>query len=111
MAKALEQAHGEMIRHRLVVQRYIENTPSPEMGLSIIDDTQDKRALYFALKSGRTLFQDRIDSGPWAPIAKPKQVFNGWMPGPWDRYATVWRCLFEPPSDESASTRMEYFFW
>lgn len=111
LAKALEHAYGEMVRHRLAVQAYIERNPSPEMGLAAVDDTHEKRALYFALKSGRTLFQDRIDSGPWSRIAKPKEVFNGWIPGPWDRYATVWRCLFEPPSDDAASSRMDYFFW
>lgn len=111
LPRALEQAHGEMVRHRLAVQRYLERNPSPEMGLAVVSDTHERRSLYFALQEGRALFQDRLTSGPWSPIAKPKEVFNGWIPGPWDRYATVWRCLFEPPSDESASSRMDYFFW
>lgn len=111
LENAVARATREMIRHRIIVQRYVERFPDPEMGLAAIGSVNERRALYFALRPGRTLFQERCDSGPWAREARLKTVFDGWVPGPWDRYAAVWRCLFEPPSDEHSSDRMDYFFW
>jgi hypothetical protein len=108
---AMEQAHAEMVRQRLVINRYVERNPSPTMGLAAIQGTHERRSIFFALPQGRALFQERLESTPWSPISKPKRVYDGWIPGPWDRYATVWRCLYEPPSDDHASSRMDYFFW
>ena len=31
--------------------------------------------------------------------------------GPWSRHATVWRCLFYPPSLDFFKPSAEYFFW
>ena len=108
---AIVRATREMIRHRLVVQRYLEKFPEPAMGLAAITERSEKRALFFALPRGRALFEERRAAGPWARQAKLKTVFDGWIPGPWDRYAAVWRCFFEPPSDEHRSDRTDYFYW
>jgi hypothetical protein len=111
LAHAVSRARRELIRHRLIVTRYVEKFPDPEMGLAAIDSVVEKRALFFALPSGRTLFEERCKAGPWAREGQLKTVFDGWVPGDWNRYAVVWRCLFEPPSDEYASNRADYFLW
>lgn len=111
LSHAVRRARREMIRHRIVVQRYLEKFPDPDMGLAAIERTKERRALYFALPAGKALFDERCAAGRWAPEANPRTVFDGWIPGPWDRYAAVWRCLYEPPSDEHSSKRTDYFFW
>jgi len=111
LEQATARARRELIRHRMVVTRYVEKFPDPLLGLAAIDDNHEKRALYFALAAGKELFDERCAAGPWAREARPKKVFDGWIPGPWNRYAAVWRCLFEPPSDEHRSSRIDYFFW
>lgn len=108
---AIAAARNEMQRHELVVQRFVERNPDPQLGLSGIDNVQERRALYFALSEGRALFDERLKCGPWARQAAPRTVFDGLLPGDWDRYATVWRALYEPPSDEHLSNRNDYFFW
>lgn len=111
LRNAATRATREMIRHRIVVTRYLEKFPHPGMGLAAIQDVKEKRALFFALPAGKSLFDERCAAGPWAREGKLKTVFDGWIPGPWDRYASVWRCLYEPPSDEHLSARSDYFFW
>ena len=111
LSGAVARAHDDLVQHRIAIQDYIERNPSPEMGLVTLSDTLEKRSVFFALKAGRRLFGERLESGPWAPLVRPKQVYHGWIPGPWDQYATVWRCLFEPASDEPEGARMDYFYW
>lgn len=111
LATAIQSARNEMQRHEKVVERYVDYNPDPQMGLHRIGNTQERRALYFALGEGKALFDERLKCGPWARQSTPKTVFDGLLPGDWDRYATVWRALYEPPSDEHLSSRNDYFFW
>ncbi|MFP4541685.1 MAG: hypothetical protein ACLFR7_08640 [Opitutales bacterium] len=108
---AVARAHGEMIRHRLTVGRFVRRFPDPAMGLVTLRHGDERRSFYFALREGRQLFDDRLAEGPWGAPARLRQVFDGWIPGAWNRYATVWRCLFEPPSDDHLGDRGDYFFW
>lgn len=108
---AIGRAASEMIRHRLVVQKFCSRFPDPGLGLATIEDPYERRALYFALPMGQALFDERRASDPWAAPARLRSVFDGWIPGPWDRYATVWRCLYEPPSNDYQDARSDYFFW
>lgn len=110
-AAAIASARNEMQRHEQVVERFLERNPDPQLGLLGVRSGQERRALYFALGEGKALFDERLNCGPWARQATPRTVFDGLLPGDWDRYATVWRTLYEPPSDEHLSNRNDYFFW
>jgi hypothetical protein len=33
------------------------------------------------------------------------------VPGPWSRYADVWRVVYAPPSDRFLGTEENYFLW
>lgn len=111
LAAAVGGAKTEMIRHREVTRRFIERNPDPRLALSTLSSWQARRSIFFALSEGKDLFDERLKCGSWANTRGPKTVFDGWIPGAWDRYATVWRCVFEPPSEEYTANRTDYFFW
>lgn len=111
LAAAVNSARGEMFGHQRTVARFISRHPDPRLGLLSVKSHQERRALYFSLAEGRDLFEERLKCGAWARQTAPKTIFDGLLPGDWDRYATVWRALYEPPSDEHLSSRNDYFFW
>ncbi len=108
---AVNAAHSEMMIHQGTVRRFLEENPDPRLGLLAVKRNHERRALYFALPEGRELFDERLKCGPWCRLSTPKTVFDDLIPGDWDRYAAVWRSLYEPPSDEHVSIRNDYFFW
>jgi len=108
---AIERAKTELMGHRLVAHAFCERYPDPELGMLAIKSHQERRAIFFALEEGQSLFDERLSLKAWAPYNERKVVFNDEIPGEWDKYATVWRCLYEPPSDEFTSNRSDYFFW
>lgn len=71
----------------------------------------EQRSLFFASDEGYEVFQQRVAGGVVGRRAKPRIVFDGAVPGPWQRYAHVWRVLFEPPSLRFLSREREYFLW
>lgn len=71
-----------------------------------------KRVLYFSTTQGFRLFLERLKHAPDKPRSeKAKILYDGKIPGPWSRYATVWRVVFDPPTREHLSDRHDYFFW
>lgn len=71
----------------------------------------EQRSLFFASDAGYDLFSSRVCAGLTGTRAKPRLVFDGVVPGPWQGYAHVWRVLFEPPSLRFLSREVEYFLW
>ena len=45
------------------------------------------------------------------PQPEPGAVFDGPVPGPWGRYADVWRVVYAPPSDRFLGADENYFLW
>ena len=68
-------------------------------------------SLFFALEEGHELFLERLRTRPTKALADPKLVFDGPVPGPWGRYADVWRVVYAPPSDRFLSMAENYFMW
>lgn len=67
------------------------------------------RSAFFAQPEGHALFLERLRSRPSGPAPVPRVVFDGPVPGPWSRYADVWRVVYEPPSRRFLSTDETYF--
>lgn len=111
LPEAVRAARLARLRHARQLEHLTENHLAPAYALLSLKDTRDRRALYFALEDGQSLFDERLRCGPWATRRAPRAIFDGLMPGDWDRYAAVWRCLYEPPSDEYAGSRCDYFLW
>ena len=52
------------------------------------------------------IFQYRLWGG-----RRLADVFDGPVPGPWGRYADVWRVVYAPPSDRFLGMEENYFLW
>ncbi len=108
---ACRKAAMEMERHDQVVTSF-----ATEHGGKIRDQLPrdahpiERRSLFFALDEGHELFLERVRSQP-APTATAKLVYDGPVPGPWSRYADVWRVVYEPPSRRFLGLEENYFLW
>ncbi len=109
---ACRKAAVEMERHELVTAHFaLAHAGRIENQLPADAHPIERRSLFFATDAGHELFLERLRSGPHKPVPKPRLVFDGPLPGPWSRYADVWRTVYEPPSDRFLGCEENYFFW
>ncbi len=102
---ACERAMIELARCQCVldgIDAHATLTPS---------DLVERRMLHFASQPGFAAVCDRVGrptvgSPPLVSLACDEAV-----PGPWSRHATVWRCLFYPPTLDFLKPAPDYFFW
>lgn len=106
------KAAAEMERHALVVSRFAV-THDGKICEQLPSDAHpiERRSLFFATEAGHELFLEHLRSHPRKPLAEPKLVFDGPVPGPWGRYADVWRVVYAPPSDRFLGIEENYFLW
>ena len=71
----------------------------------------ERRALFFAGEEGAELFGRRLLARPSKPAWAWRTLFDGEIPGPWARWATVWRCCVQMPTDEFLAPDSDFFFW
>lgn len=106
---ACGKAAAEMERHAQVVTRFASAHGGRIRGqLPANAHPIERRSLFFATEEGHQLFLERLRS-PARDIAEPKLVFDGPVPGPWTRYADVWRVVYEPPSRRFLGMEEDYF--
>jgi hypothetical protein len=111
-AGACRKAAVEMDRHAAVLARLsLAHAQRGGQPLSPQAHPIERRSLFFATEAGHELFLERLRSAPRRPAANPRVVFDGEIPGPWSRYADVWRVVYEPPSDRFLGSEENYFFW
>ena len=108
-AAACRHAAAEMQRHENVLDNYTRKHGA----LKMRDDMHpmEQRSLYFATEEGHAVFRARLARRAEGPRARPQLVFDGEVPGPWSRYADVWRVLFAPPSLRFLERKRDYLFW
>ena len=111
--EAVWRAGIELERTEENLRQYYVGNPEPTLReIMRIDDIILKRVVYFSTRHGFKLFLEKLKNAPEQPkTAKLKVVFDGKIPGPWSKYATVWRVVFDPPAREHLSDRHDYFFW
>jgi hypothetical protein len=106
---ACRRAAGEMERHERVVTRFAERHGGQLRGQLPADaHPLESRGLYFAQEEGHARFLERLRT-PTPATAKVKLVYDGPVPGPWSKYASVWRVVYEPPSRRFLSNDETYF--
>ncbi|MBP6507181.1 MAG: hypothetical protein KA257_06415 [Opitutaceae bacterium] len=71
----------------------------------------ERRALYFSTDEGHEDFRRRLQTRPDKPAPRWESVFDGEIPGPWSRWATVWRHAVAMPTDEYLNPNTNFFFW
>lgn len=110
-AAACEAAAVEMERHERVVGCYAR--AGGGRGCATAPDLHpiEERCLFFASDEGYAVFRQHVGCRAARPRPKPRVVFDGAVPGPWSRYADVWRVLFEPPSLRFLARAPDYFLW
>lgn len=74
-------------------------------------DFRERRALFFSTPEGAECFERRLRTAPDKPAPEWRVAFNGELPGPWSRWATVWRCAAPMPTDAHLDPAAEFFFW
>jgi hypothetical protein len=109
---ACHKAAAEMERHALVIGRFA-HAHAGKICDQLPSDAHpiERRSLFFATEAGHELFLERLRSRPHKALAQPRLVFDGPVPGPWGRYADVWRVVYTPPSDRFLSMDENYFLW
>ena len=111
-AGACRKAAVEMERHELVIDRFARTHAGRLVDqLPAAAHPIERRSLFFASEAGHELFLERLRSAPRKPAPRPRLVFDGAVPGPWSRYADVWRVVYEPPSDRFLGAEENYFLW
>ena len=111
-ATACRKAAVEMERHEVVLSGFaLTHAGRIDGQLSADAHPIERRSLFFATGAGHELFLERLRSGPRKSPPKPRLVFDGVIPGPWSRYADVWRVVYEPPSDRFLGVEENYFLW
>ena len=106
------KAAAEMERHVLIIERFA-HAHAGRLCSELPPDAHpiERRSLFFASEAGHELFLERVRSRPHKPLAEPRLVFDGPVPGPWGRYADVWRVVYAPPSDRFLGMEENYFLW
>lgn len=111
-AAACRKAAIEMERHALIIARF-SHAHAGTLTDQLPADAHpiERRALFFATDAGHELFLERLRSSPRRASAQPKLVYDGPVPGPWSRYADVWRVVYSPASDRFLGRDENYFLW
>lgn len=106
---ACRKAAGEMERHAQVVARFARSHAGEIRNqLPASAHPIERRSLFFAQEEGHELFLERLRS-PARGEAEPRLVYDGPVPGPWSRYADVWRVVYAPPSRRFLGMEENYF--
>lgn len=106
---ACQRAAGEMERHEQVVSLFaLSHAGKIRDQLPANAHPLERRGLFFALDEGHELFLERLRS-PARAEAELKLVYDGPVPGPWSRYADVWRVVYAPPSRRFLGMEENYF--
>jgi hypothetical protein len=96
---ALAHARIEEARNASVLAKLFRETSSspedfPFKGLRL---SYERRLAFFSSAAGGALFRERLASscGQMAVPERPRTIMDCELPGPWTKYATVWRVLYE----------------
>lgn len=105
---ALVKAKIELERNIRILKQYSEkphDQPSERL--------QTGRILFFSSDQGLQLFEKRLGTTLYSasPDKAPKLVIDSEIMGPWTKYGTVWRCLFDGDYSSAYSGEKEYFFF
>lgn len=111
LANAIGHARIEQLRNIAAVKAYFSKAVKNEIPVTD-SNLYERRLLYFS-HEGFSAFYERVRSslanGPCP--AEPKLIVDSEIIGPWTRYATVWRCLFDPCGSKETMASDAYFLF
>lgn len=103
---AVAHAAVELARNEFVVGYYKLRSVVRE-----VPNCFERRCLYFAGEEGHAEFLRRVFDRKPHREATWSVKFDGELPGPWSKYATVWRVVTDMPSREYLDPKSSFFFW
>ncbi len=109
IGQAFRQATAELRRNREALRKLERGVEEAS-----VDSLFERRLLHFSAAEGRSGFDARLRasfSARVAAIHAPPLLVNQEIRGPWSRYARVWRCLFEMPSQAHLADELDYFLF
>jgi hypothetical protein len=97
--RAIERAKTELFRNFFVLGKDAE---PGSINNQTVENIYEKRALFFSTPRGHEIFRKKIFQSLKIPESNtlPKTLVDEAIPGPWSRYASVWRVLFETEFEE-----------
>jgi hypothetical protein len=106
LAAAASKAVVELARNEHAISRY-----RAAGSLAPIQHYFERRVLYFSTPEGHAEFLAHAAAKPSKPRPKWKTVYNGEIPGPWSKWAKVWRHCVEMPTYDFLDREQNFFFW
>jgi hypothetical protein len=106
---ACERAVMELARNE-----YVLGMRRVSQGLSVQDapsDLFERRCLFFSSAEGHAMFQERISRRITGPRFQSEVICDTEIEGPWSEYASVWRVLIRPATNDFLVNSEKYFFW
>ncbi len=103
---AAARAAIELARNEFVVSYYKLTSAVRD-----VSNCFERRCLYFAGEEGHAEFLRRVFDRKPLREAKWSVRFDGELPGPWSRYATVWRVAADMPCRDYLDPKIPFFFW
>lgn len=79
-----------------------------------LEDVIDRRTVYFSTTEGHERFLSVVEASvdrDFPSVPAPYTLFDGEIPGPWKRFANVWRVVFKPLIEDVFSPRYDIFVW
>lgn len=112
MREAEFRARVELDRNCRLIDSYFSkggDSVRPTEGMALLE----RRLLWFAAGEGRAVFDEKVRSSLKLPrkCASPNLIVDTNIPGPWEKYATVWRCLAGPLPVSGALDSPEVFMF
>lgn len=108
---AINKAKIELSRNFCVLQKYC-NEDKREIHPTYFSDIHEQRLAYFASTDGQKAFAERLQFKTSQQILRPpKKIIDIEIMGPWSKYATIWRMLFEPVSNLHLQKSVDYFLF
>jgi hypothetical protein len=101
----------ELARHQYVIRSY---WLARSCGCSVVEsptELLERRSVFFASGEGHERFVRRLRERRRIVLAQRRVVYDGKIPGPWERYAHVWRVALQPVSDRYLQDAEDYFLW
>jgi hypothetical protein len=103
---AAARAAVELARNEFVVGFYKLSNVVRE-----VPNCFERRCLYFAGEEGHAEFLRRVFDRKPSLDSKWSVLFDGELPGPWSKYATVWRVTPAMPTKDYLDPKCPFFFW
>jgi ribosomal protein S12 methylthiotransferase accessory factor YcaO len=104
LATATSRAAIELVRAEYVIARH-----RARGGLAEVTDPFERRWLYYTGPEGYAEFLEHAYASPEKSAPKWKTIFDGPIPGPWSKWAVVWRHCVEMPTYAFLDSRANFF--